>query len=126
MTKPIQLRQRVATAIHRYDHDHMLSGNDIPGEHHLGEADFVLAELRTELASLAEYESTINWMTTCTSCARVLDSSIRETERAERAEAAIERVRKATANSFMAGPNAVDVVRVADVLAALTETQEPS
>lgn len=37
----------------------------------------------------------------------------------QRAEAAIARVRKATANSFMAGPNAVDVVRVADVLAAL-------
>ncbi|MEV6504828.1 hypothetical protein AB0M61_01735 [Streptomyces sp. NPDC051642] len=44
--------------------------------------------------------------------------------RAERAEAAAVRVRKATANSFMAGPNAVDVVRVADVLAALAEPKE--
>lgn len=45
----------------------------------------------------------------------------------DRYEVTVVRVRKATANSFMAGPNAVDVVRVADVLAALTETTvEPS
>jgi hypothetical protein len=56
-------------------------------------ADAVLAALQPELDRLAEYENTINWMTTCTSCARVLDSSIRETERAERAEAAVARVR---------------------------------
>lgn len=43
---------------------------------------------------------------------------------AARAEAAIARVRKAAAHSFMAGPNAVDVVRVADVLAALDEPKE--
>lgn len=45
-------------------------------------------------------------------------------QRAERAEAAIARIRAIAANSFMAGPNAVDVVRVADVLAALDEPQE--
>lgn len=44
--------------------------------------------------------------------------------RAEVAEDAISRVRKATANSFMAGPNAVDAVRVADVLAALNGPKE--
>lgn len=55
--------------------------------------DAVLAAIQPALARLAEYENTINWLTTCTSCARVLDSSIRETERAERAEAAIARVR---------------------------------
>ena len=44
--------------------------------------------------------------------------------RAETAEGVIARVRKATAKSFMAGPNAVDVVRVADVLAALNEPKE--
>lgn len=42
----------------------------------------------------------------------------------KRAEAAIGRVRKAAANSFMAGPSAVDVVQVADVLAALAEPKE--
>ncbi|GGU84398.1 hypothetical protein GCM10010275_19310 [Streptomyces litmocidini] len=50
-------------------------------------ADAVLAELKRELDAFAEYENTINWMTTCLSCARVLDSLIRETERAEWAEA---------------------------------------
>ena len=44
--------------------------------------------------------------------------------KAEKAEAAIARVRKAAAASFMAGPNAVDVVRVADVLAALDGPKE--
>jgi hypothetical protein len=57
-------------------------------------ADAVLAELKRELDAFAEYENAINWMTTCTSCARVLDSCIRETERAERAEATIDRVRE--------------------------------
>lgn len=45
-----------------------------------------LTALKPELDRLAEYENTITWMATCTSCARILDSSIRETERAERAE----------------------------------------
>lgn len=92
-----QLRQRLARAIHRYDNHHALSGNDTPSEHHYGEADAALAELERELSAFAEYENAINWMTTCLSCARVLDSSIRETERAEQAEAAIERVRQALA-----------------------------
>ncbi|MFR9794283.1 hypothetical protein ACL07V_37615 [Streptomyces sp. MB22_4] len=39
-------------------------------------------------AAVADYENRINWHTTCAGCARVLDSSIRETERAERAETA--------------------------------------
>ncbi|MFI5687859.1 hypothetical protein [Streptomyces sp. NPDC051636] len=48
-----ELRTRIAHAIHRYDNRHALSGNDIPSKHHYGEADFVLAELRTELDTLA-------------------------------------------------------------------------
>jgi hypothetical protein len=51
MTDQPSLRQRVARAIHRYDYDRMLSGNDMPSKHHYGEADFVLAELRAELAA---------------------------------------------------------------------------
>jgi hypothetical protein len=39
----------------------------------------------------AEYEDAITWNTTCTSCAAVLDSLIKETERAEKAEAALKR-----------------------------------
>ena len=55
-------------------------------------ADAVLTELKPELDALAEYEHTINWMTTCTSCARILDSAYAETMRAETAEAALARV----------------------------------
>lgn len=55
-------------------------------------ADAVLTELKPELDALAEYEHTINWMTTCTGCARVLDSAYSETVRAEKAEAALARV----------------------------------
>ncbi|MEV6180166.1 hypothetical protein [Streptomyces sp. NPDC052015] len=93
MTDPSPLRKRIAHAIHRYDNHHALSGNDILSKHHLGEADAVLAELKPELDALADYENRITWHTTCQSCARVLDSRIRETERAERAEAALARVR---------------------------------
>ncbi|MFE6222984.1 hypothetical protein [Streptomyces sp. NPDC057854] len=39
------LRQRIAQAIHRYDAEQALSGNDTPGLHHYGEADAVLAVL---------------------------------------------------------------------------------
>ena len=42
---PAEMRQAVARAIHRYDNHHALSGNDIPSEHHYGEADAVLAVL---------------------------------------------------------------------------------
>lgn len=48
------------------------------------------------------------------------------TVRAAKAEAAADRVRKiAATRSFMAGPNAVDVVRVSDVLAALNPQETP-
>lgn len=39
------LRNRIAAAIHRYDNQHGLSGNDMPGKHQRGEADAVLAVL---------------------------------------------------------------------------------
>ncbi len=38
---------------------------------------------------LADYENRITWDTTCGSCARILDSSVQETERATRAETAL-------------------------------------
>jgi hypothetical protein len=50
-------RARYAKAIHRYDYEHGLSGNDIPSKHHLGEADAVLAVRDPELEQLrAEVE----------------------------------------------------------------------
>ena len=48
-------------------------------------------------ARIADYENRITWHTTCASCARTLDSSIRETERREHAEAALDQAREAAA-----------------------------
>lgn len=59
--------------------------------------DYERHQLREEIkrlrAIVADYENTMTWETTCHNCAALLDSSIRETERAERAEAVVERVR---------------------------------
>lgn len=49
-----------------------------------------LVELR---ARLAEYENALNWQTSCLACSKVLDSSIADHDRAEQAEAIIERVK---------------------------------
>ncbi|MCX5000920.1 hypothetical protein [Streptomyces longwoodensis] len=56
--------------------------------------DWVAMRTRAEQAEakVADYENRITWHTTCASCARVLDSAIRETERAERAEAELRRM----------------------------------
>jgi hypothetical protein len=47
-------RQKYAKAIHRYDYENGLSGNDIPSKHHLGEADAVLAVRDAELEQLRD------------------------------------------------------------------------
>lgn len=53
-------------------------------------AELALAELQAENEALrrkiAGYENAITWNTSCTSCAATLDSSIREHDRAEKAE----------------------------------------
>lgn len=58
------------------------------------EPEDVPALTATERDRLAELENAIGWNTSCTSCARVLDSSIRETERAERAEEKLAAIRR--------------------------------
>ncbi|MFE2384475.1 hypothetical protein [Streptomyces misionensis] len=58
------------------------------------ELDQLYERLARAEAQLADYENRITWHTTCAACARLLDSSIRETERRERAEATIARVRE--------------------------------
>jgi hypothetical protein len=45
------------------------------------------AEVERLRAIVADYENRINWNTTCKQCATYLDSSIKDYERAERAEA---------------------------------------
>lgn len=48
-----------------------------------------LAAVREMRARITAYENAITWNTSCLACATVLDSCIRETERAERAEEAL-------------------------------------
>ncbi|MDX2697580.1 hypothetical protein [Streptomyces ipomoeae] len=84
------------------------------------------ARLREGITRLAEYENTINWMTTCTSCARVLDSGIRETERAERAEAAITRVRNLAARIRQGAPWTANHDNLADRILAAATLDEPA
>lgn len=67
-------------------------------------ADAALTELQPELAALAEYENAITWQTDCLSCARVLDSSIRETERADRLADALREALDAQDESELRGP----------------------
>lgn len=63
-----------------------------------------LEAVKPELDRIADYENRITWDTTCGSCARILDSSIRETERAERAEASVQRVTALHEQWVKAGP----------------------
>ncbi len=53
-TEATDLRQRIARAIHQYDNEHALSGNDIPSEHHYGEADAAVDVIRPEIDRLHE------------------------------------------------------------------------
>jgi len=59
-----ELARQLALAIHRYDYEHLLTVNDIPGEHHRGEAAAVLTAVEKFL-DLGEAEA---W---CKSCRRV-------------------------------------------------------
>ncbi|MGR3875743.1 hypothetical protein ACUXZZ_45240 (plasmid) [Streptomyces graminifolii] len=63
----------LARTIHRYDYDHGLTGNDIPGAHQRGEAAAVLTALE-EFLDIADAEA---W---CKSCRRVWDSRFHRCE----------------------------------------------
>lgn len=77
---------------------------DLPTEQRGTLANIALDALKSELDTLDRYENTMAWHTTCTSCARVLDSRIQETERAEHAEAALNQVRALYESWVHAGP----------------------
>lgn len=53
---------------------------------HMHRADAAEVERDAALARIADYENRITWDTTCGNCARLLDASIKDFERAERAE----------------------------------------
>jgi len=98
------LLKQITAAIHRYDHDHLLTVNDIPGEHHRGEAAAVLAipEMRQILAQAARLEPAI----------------IEQERQAERAEDAETRLR----NIAQGGPRA-DAVQ-AEIGEMIAQTHE--
>lgn len=81
---PASLRQQIARALHRYDYEHDLSRNDIPGEHHFGEADAALATLE-ECLDIGDAEA---W---CRTCRRVWGGKSHRCE--SDAEQALARVR---------------------------------
>lgn len=90
-------------------HDHLSDAfkdadYDLPTEQRRALADVALTALKQELDALADYENRITWHTSCGSCARVLDSSIRETERAERAEGLLASVLAAFPDAGPDGP----------------------
>ena len=80
-------------------------------------ADAEQAELR---ARVADYENRITWHTTCASCARILDSSIRETERAVRAETALAEARQLHAKTCPLAQGAVGAGFTCSLCTALT------
>ena len=61
-------------------------------------ADDTPAEMLEHIAATGEQVNAITWGTACLSCARVLDGSIQETERAEKAEAERDRLAKELAD----------------------------
>ncbi|MEU1133560.1 hypothetical protein ABZ383_27510 [Streptomyces sp. NPDC005900] len=86
------LQRRIAAAIHRYDNHHALSGNDIPSEHHHGEAKAVLIEL---LGSIPEGTDTATW--TAVRAIQLMNEAGTQREAAEgRARALEERLRLTT------------------------------
>jgi hypothetical protein len=91
------LRQRIAEALAGHAGSKAFLADGREWEHAraawYAHADAALAELKPELGRLADYENRITWETSCGSCARILDSSIRETERADRAVAALAHAR---------------------------------
>lgn len=56
-------------------------------------------EMETLRARLLDYENTLSWETSCLNCAAILDASVKETERAETAEAEVESLRERIASS---------------------------
>lgn len=84
-------------------------------------------ENKTLRAKITEIDHIINWHTTCASCARILDSAYAETVRAEKAEAAVKRVRNLAARIRQGVPwTANDHDIAAHILRALDGDQTPA
>ena len=93
------LRSQIARAIHRYDYEHGLSGNDIPREHHRGEATAVLAVLDRHVeqltARIAELEKQVTEDAEYyAELANHNEATCEAVQRRDAAEAALARVRE--------------------------------
>lgn len=88
--------ERVARAL--AERDCAQVGKDVPEDDHElwdvwnGGAEAAVTAMLPELEAFFEYENTINWMTTCSSCARILDSAYRETMRRELGELTLKEI----------------------------------
>lgn len=95
-TEATDLRKRTAKSLATHAGSKAFLNNGYEWDHSrsiwYAHADAAIAAVQPELDRLADYENRITWETSCGACARVLDSSIKETERAEKAEAALREV----------------------------------
>ncbi|MBQ6358597.1 MAG: hypothetical protein IJI97_06595 [Clostridia bacterium] len=88
--------ERVARALAARDCAQV--GKEIPEEDHElwgvwnGGAEAAVTAMLPELEAFFEYDTTINWMTTCTGCARILDSAYQETMRRELGELTLKEI----------------------------------
>jgi hypothetical protein len=95
-------------------------------------ADNIEAENKKLRELISDYENRISWDTTCGTCARWLDASIKDHERAEKAEAHLEVAKAAITaainnlNDWTANSRASLVRRdLSTALTALSEAPEP-
>lgn len=96
-TAPAELREQVAEALMAWAESNnapqyaSMRRPDTVRRNAYSRADAVLRvpAIRDLLERIADYENRITWETSCGSCARILDASILEHERADRAESAV-------------------------------------
>lgn len=98
-----RIHDRIARKLATRDCDK--AGMEIPEQDHElwgvwnDSASTVVEEINPELKAFIEYEHAINWMTTCTSCAKTLDSAYKETIRKELAELTLKEISEWATNT---------------------------
>lgn len=98
----------------------MFERTQTQGAHVTDDSREYFADLREVLANLADYENRITWDTTCRQCATVLDRSIAEYERRERAETALAAVR-ALAGKWAGEPTTIGRFLANSILKTIDE-----
>jgi hypothetical protein len=124
---PASLRDQIAAALYEWSCQPYRWADAHPDDlaAYRADADAVLRvpALRDMQERIADYENRITWETNCGSCARILDASIREHERAERAEAALDRVRAIAQDHLHDSDHGTDPCAAA-ILAALDQQEQ--